>query len=225
MFFKARKLVTLRIALALCLAPLIAKAQAPQDPVGPYVDLTAGLSLAGSPSSDFTALEGALQQGSTDLKSGWLGSFAAGYAFKGPLRAEVELSYRSNSVNSLSTPGLTQVTSGDYASLMFFANGYYDITALETSFATFVPYVGFGVGLAEEVDADLSAGAQSFEFDGNSFAYQFLAGVKWYYDSGFTGGLGVRHTRVDSIALTGNAGALDLNYNPWAITASIGFQF
>lgn len=198
---------------------------AAQDSGGFYVDVIAGLSLAGSPSSDFTPAGGTLQNGKADLKSGWLGSFAAGYAFAGPLRADLELSYRSNSLNAITAPGFQQVTGGDYASLMVFANGYYDITEVETSFARFVPYIGVGVGLAEEIDADLSAAAQNFEFDGNGFAYQFLTGVKWYYDSGFTGGLGLRHTRADTVRLSGDTGSLDVGYNLWAITSSIGFQF
>lgn len=189
-----------------------------------YVDLFGGLSLLGETDTDFEPSGGGRLRGKAELDPGWLGGGAFGIQLNDHFRAEAEMVYRRNSVKDVSTATFGGVDEGDYASLLLMANAYYEITELETSFAKFRPYVGIGLGFAEEIDADLSDGSNR-EYDSDGFAYQFLAGVKWRYASGFTAGLGVRHTRAGRISLKGDDGDLDVDYNPWAFTMSVGYRF
>ena len=213
------------IFIALGLFVRAASASESMDEQAFYVDLFGGLSLLNSPSSNFTPVGGALVDGEADLKTGWLGGLAVGYEFNSWLRVEGEISYRRNSVSGLTTPGLDAATGGDYAALMFMANAYYDIADLDAGFAVFTPYIGAGIGFAEEIDVDIDAAMPLAQFEGNGFAYQFLAGVKWRYDSNITGGLGVRYTRAGNITLDGDTGTLDVKYNPWAVILSVGYRF
>ncbi|MCD6036070.1 MAG: outer membrane protein [Rickettsiales bacterium] len=88
---------------------------------------------------------------------------AGGYGFGNGLRAELELAYRFNDfeVTSPVIPGFK--ATGDVDSMAYMANVYYDINYAEG--ATFVPYVGGGLGVTD--------------VDGISteFSYQLMTGV------------------------------------------------
>ncbi len=124
----------------------------------PYVSIRGGLSLLSDSEIGNSPLEFTY-----DL--GYVVGGAFGYDF-GNLRAEGEVGYSMNDIDTVQGPGGSAPASGDVSILSFMANGYYD--------HTFNPniegYVGFGLGFA---NAELSGGGS---VDDTIFAYQLIVG-------------------------------------------------
>lgn len=195
------------------------------DQSGFYAAAVGGLSTLSDRTYDYTPTGAASAVGVADLSGGYAFGFALGYDFSQAFRAEAEYIYRTNDLGTVSTPGLDTTTGGDLASVTVMANAYYDVASFEVGSATVEPYVGLGLGFAQETDTDLETAASALQFSGNSFAYQALAGVNWTYDSGVFAGLGVRYTDAGRMRLTGDAGELRVKYAPVAVTLSIGYRF
>jgi OOP family OmpA-OmpF porin len=211
-------------ALLLSLACGTAFAQTPTDTW--YLGLFGGASIPGGVSASLGAAGGT---GNLDTKPGPIAGGAVGYRLSPDWRVEAEIAYRSNTLKSVGVPGLDRnPADADLASLMFMLNGYYDFAPITTSFAVVRPYVGLGIGIAQEVDADLSLGGRPAEFSGSRAAYQLLAGVNWHYRSRWSAGLGLRYTDAGTVDMTSDragAPALRTRYGGLAVTAGIGYRF
>jgi opacity protein-like surface antigen len=123
--------------------------------------------------SDSTFSDGT---GSVDVKSdGGYGVMAAlGYKFDNSLRAEGEIAYRHNDLDSVAGVPLN----GDAKAWSLMANGYYDI---QTGSAI-TPYIGAGLGVARvSQDSNFNVGGVAFTSDGKDtvFAYQAILGVAY----------------------------------------------
>jgi opacity protein-like surface antigen len=99
---------------------------------------------------------------------------AIGYSM-GALRVEGEISHRKNDWETFTAQGLSTVVEGDFSSLSFMANGWYDFN---TS-TNWVPFVGGGIGISEmNMEITSVAGvAESFDRSEQVLAYQFGAGI------------------------------------------------
>jgi opacity protein-like surface antigen len=194
-----------------------------------YVDLFGGASLPGSVSATLERPGLPAVSGDLDTKAGAIAGGALGYRLARDWRIEAEVAYRSNTVRSTSLPGLDRgPADADLASLVFMVNGYYDFAPIMASFATFRPYVGLGVGLAQEVDADLRVGGAPIEFSGSRVAYQLAAGVRWHYASRWSASLGVRYLNAGTVEMTADragTGPMRIRYDGFAVTAGIGYRF
>lgn len=99
-----------------------------------------------------------------------VGGFA-GYDLGSGLRIEGELTYRVNDVDTVGGINLD----GDFSSLAFMANGFYDF---EVGGSPFVPYFGGGIGAAIVSANDIgSSGLTIVDDDDTVFAYQLSVGV------------------------------------------------
>jgi opacity protein-like surface antigen len=89
------------------------------------------------------------------------------------------------------------------------------------------PYVGLGIGRAQEVDADLTAGGAEREFSGSGSARQFMAGLRWDYGSPWTADIGVSVADAGRVRLTrtGAADTVDARYRATTLTARLGYRF
>jgi opacity protein-like surface antigen len=192
---------------------------------GLYVEIFGGASTLGDQNFDFTPTAGAKANGRLDVGGGWLGGAAVGYQVNENIRVEAEIIYTRNSVKGASAAGLTGTNDGDYASLVLMGNALWDVARYETDFALFKPYVGVGLGMVEEVDADLKGGVRSEFSQSGKLAYQFRAGVRWRYESGVTAGLGLRYLKADKPSLKGPRGRIDAGYDPLSFTGSVGWSF
>lgn len=105
-----------------------------------------------------------------DLDPGFaIGGFV-GYEFGSGLRAEGELAYRLNDVETFT--GISG--SGDVSSFAFMANAFYDFDFG----SSFVPYVGGGIGAARLSFSDAGVvGIPLVDGDDVVFAYQLGAGI------------------------------------------------
>ncbi|MEM1281373.1 MAG: outer membrane beta-barrel protein [Cyanobacteria bacterium P01_H01_bin.152] len=114
---------------------------------------------------------------SIDTDTGFGINAAVGYRFDN-IRAEFEVGYNNNSVDSVSVNDIETSVDGDIDNWKFLLNGYYDIPTN----SRFSPYVGGGVGLAIVSANDVSAtvpilGDVDIDDSSTSFLFQFKAGV------------------------------------------------
>jgi opacity protein-like surface antigen len=150
---------------------------------GSWVILTAGaaqaadapyFSVAAGPAwlSDATLTEGGLSIDAS-FDTGYGITVAAGHSFDA-VRAELELGYRKNGIDSFSGFGVSVPGSGDVTSTSVMANLYYDITPK----ARWSPFLGAGLGLARvEVDNAAVMGIVIGDAADTVFAWQLMAGI------------------------------------------------
>ena len=109
---------------------------------------------------------------------------ALGYNF-GDLRAEGEITFRTNDTDTF-TSGGTAFTQGEVSALSFMVNGFYDF---HTANSSLVPYLGVGMGVAN-IDADVTAPSISslalVDDNATVFAYQLMAGLGYKIGSATT---------------------------------------
>lgn len=206
-----------------------AAAQSSTDDSRWYFTLNGGWSGIRDASATLQPPGAASTSGELKLGNGYLIGGSIGYRITPSWRIEGELAYRSNGVDSTTVRGLdAKQSDGDLASLAFMFNGLYDFEGWQTSFARFRPFVGAGIGWAQEIDTDLTVGGVSREFSGNRFAYQLLAGVNWYYRSGWFAGARLKWFdagSVDMDASLASLGKLKVDYSGLSAELSIGYRF
>jgi opacity protein-like surface antigen len=190
-----------------------------------YVLLTGGASMVSDPNVTLGGASGRLELGSGTTFGG-----AVGRRFGDSLRGELEISYRSNALKGATVRGLdASQPDGDLAALFLMANVYYDFAPIPAGPARFRPYVGLGLGFAQEVDTDLRARGAAAQFSGSGAAWQLALGVNWDYGSRWIAGVGLRYTDAGRIDMTGSGAVagqtLDLRYRAVTASASIGYRF
>jgi hypothetical protein len=184
-----------------------------------YVSVDAGLSRTGDP----------------DFAGGRLGT-SQGAAYGGTFgrrlgenwRVEAALMYRNNPVKQVSSPGFdARPGDADWASLLVTVNALYDFGAFKLGPANVRPYVGLGIGRAQEVDTDLTFGGAKREYSGSGSARQFMAGLRWDYGSPWVADAGVSLASTGRIRLapTGGGAAFDAKYRATTVVARLGYRF
>jgi opacity protein-like surface antigen len=206
-----------------------ATAQVAADDSRWYLTLNGGWSGLRDASATLQPPTGASTTGDLKMGSGYLIGGSIGYRIDPSWRIEGELAYRTNGVDTTTVAGLdAKQNDGDLASLAFMFNGFYDFEGWQTSFAHFRPFVGAGLGWAQEIDTDLTIGGVSREFSGNRFAYQLLAGVNWYYRSGWFAGARLKWFDAGSVDLDASLaslGKLKVDYSGMSAELSLGYRF
>ena len=98
---------------------------------------------------------------------------AMGYDF-GMFRAEGEIGYRKNDVDTFSVLGVSLAGGGDIDTLSFMANGYWEVE----NQTAFTPYIIVGIGFAKVSANDFSVGGIDIGSEDDSvFAYQLGLGL------------------------------------------------
>ncbi|PZN97193.1 MAG: hypothetical protein DCF31_01745 [Alphaproteobacteria bacterium] len=143
--------------------------------VAPYVAVTGGLTFPKDIQTD-TGISG-------DLKNGYAFTIAAGTGL-GPIRAEIEGSYRRSSVDGARGFGLELPGTGSASALSAMANAYFDPAF---NIGPLQPYVGGGIGISRFRASDIGAVGLPFggpvtsfgpiSGDRTGFAWQLMAGV------------------------------------------------
>jgi opacity protein-like surface antigen len=180
----------------------VASAGAQQPPADPfaqgsgtngwYLRLAGGGAWPAAPGGYATGIG----QTTTNVSSGFIVGGAAGYKFNA-FRAELELEYIQVGIKSLAfyNTGTTINTTGTQSNLAGMVNGYWD-------FATgtpWVPYVGFGVGIAElgmNNIANASSGKSILNTTAATFAFQGMLGAKYYINSNWAAGAEFRYFKT-----------------------------
>ncbi len=169
----------------------------------PYASMTTGVTFLED--SDLTSPG---VRDSVDFESGYNLGAALGYDF-GPGRMEVEIAYRDNEANRISSQGTTTEVDGNFSALSFMVNGYYDFR--NRSIVT--PFVTAGLGYAN---------VHFEEFDDHTgFAYQVGAGVGIALNKQVSLDLGYKYfatadTKFDEV---------EADYISHSLTAGLRFSF
>ena len=184
-----------------------------------YLTLDAGISSATDP--DFAG-------GRLSTRQGLAWGGAIGRQLGADWRVEAAVTYRNHPVRQVGSPGFdARPGDADWASLFLTVNVLYDFAGFKLGPASVRPYLGLGLGRAQEVDADLTAGGAAREFSGSGSARQLMAGLRWDYGSPWTADLGVSLADAGRIRLapTGGGAAVDARYRATTLMARLGWRF
>lgn len=159
--------------------------------------------LGGSTSGELDA-----DSAPVDLDSGWVVGGAGGYAFSNGVRAEGELLYMSNDLDT--------VSEGDITTLGAFANIAYEFN----SQSRIRPFVGAGVGFAQ-----VSYDDGVVDDDDIGFAYQARAGVAYDINERLTGELAYRYLNVTDVEFgAGGASPVSGDYDNQTVTVGLRYK-
>jgi opacity protein-like surface antigen len=184
-----------------------------------YLTLDGGISDTGNP---------AFAGGRLDTRTGLGYGGAIGRHLGTNWRVEAAVMYRNNPVRSVSSPGFdARPGDADWASVFLTVNAFYDFDDFKLGSARVRPYLGLGLGRAQEVDTDLTAGGAPREYSGSASARQFMAGLRWDYGSPWVADVGVSLTRSGRISLAPSSGgtAVDTKYRATTVMARLGYRF
>jgi hypothetical protein len=184
-----------------------------------YLTLDGVLSDTGNP---------AFAGGRLDTRTGLGYGGAIGRQFGTNWRVEAAVMYRNNPVRRVSSPGFdARPGDADWASVFLTVNALYDFDGFKLGSARVRPYLGLGLGRAQEVDTDLTAGGAPREYSGSASATQFMAGLRWDYGSPWVADVAVWQTRSGRIRLaaTGGGDASDARYRATTVVARLGYRF
>ena len=175
--------------LALALAPLGVQA----NDRGFYVGAGAGLNVPFD--SDVGSAE-------VELDLDWVGSGSVGYAYGNGFRSELEVGFRPNDIDNVSTiPG----GSGDVDTWNFMANVLYDLKFLKLPIT---PYVGVGLGAAR-VGIDGSAPVAGLSIDDHDFGFaiQAIGGASYDFTDNWSATLEYKYLNVTGLKFDANNGS------------------
>lgn len=187
------------IAVSAVLAAACGLSAAASAQVAPYVAFTGGLTFPRDIRTD-TGISG-------DLNNGYAFTGAIGTGL-GPIRAEIEGSYRRSSVDGARGFGLELPGTGNASALSAMANAYFDPAF---NIGPLQPYVGGGIGISRFRASDvaavgLPAGGPVTSFGPISgsrtgFAWQLMAGVGVAVSEGTSVTLGYRYFATPSVTV------------------------
>lgn len=184
-----------------------------------YLTLDTGLSSTGNP--DFAG-------GRLTTREGLAFGGAIGRRVGTNWRVEAAVMYRNNPVRSVSSPGFdARPGDADWASVFLTVNAFHDFDPFKWGRANVRPYLGLGIGRAQEVDTDLTAGGAPREFSGSASGRQFMAGLRWDYGSPWVADFGLALTQSGKIRLapTGVGTAVEAKYRTTSLVARLGYRF
>jgi len=216
-------------ALLLATAVPLCAAQAAENTPSWYATGSLGTSLISEPGATYTPPGGPAGSGKLKLGNGFMTGGSVGWHLRPNWRIEADYNYRTNKLRSSSVPGLDASQSdADLASVLIMANVLKDFDGWSGGWATFKPYVGAGLGVAQEVDTDLNVGGVQREFSGNRAAWQLLAGVNWHYRSPWFAGVGVRYVDAGTVRLKSSLsglGEIKADYKGLGLDVRLGYRF
>lgn len=213
---------------ALTTAFLLSSTAAMADEAGRfYGKIYGGASILGDKDFDQTGIAASSATGDGSFSTGWFAGAAAGYYFTENFAAEIAWDYRTNGNDNIDFSDGTAFSDGNYASNIFFLNGYYHFDKIGDS--NFKPYLGAGLGFVEEIDMDLEkAGVETSYSQEGEFAYQLIAGTSYELNDNWDLTADARYMRLRSIDLADEAGAgaiQGINYDPFSITLGALYKF
>ncbi|MEQ8665466.1 MAG: OmpA family protein [Rhodospirillales bacterium] len=181
---------------------------------GFYIDLGTGALLLGD--SD---LDGGGIDTDVDFETGYAFRSAVGHAYDSGWRAEVEVGYRENGVDSIGSSSGT----GDAKALSGMINGYYDFR----NDSALTPYVGLGLGLAQvEADGYSPVSGSTIDDDDLVYAYQGILGASWSLTDALALTADYRYLATDDVSLTTASGTnVDGEYRSHAVFLGLRISF
>ena len=188
---------------------------------GWFVKPYGGYSGLSDTSGDFDGV----QSVDVELSGGFLAGLGIGYMYNEHWIAELAWEYRSNDSETRFADG-TFFDDGNYASNIFYLNGYYRFDAR----GKWQPYVGAGIGWVQEIDIDLEGlgPEQSYSGDGD-LALQLMGGLNYEVTDRWLINGELKYSRISDVDLEAESGAVGsingLDYDPWTLSVGVIYRF
>ena len=220
---------TMAVLLSVISFGYVAHAEDKKDDNQFYAKLSGGLSILGDQDFSQTGVASSGATGTGKYSSGWLAGGAFGYRITDNWAAEISWDYRNNGVDKTTFSDGTSINDGDFASNMFFLNGYYRFDPVMRT--QLRPYLGAGLGWVEEIDMDLKkAGSKEISYTSdNEFAGQIMAGVEYPIAQNWDFSTEIRYTSVRNIDLkqeNGGSGRINnVDYDPITVAVGVTYNF
>lgn len=168
-------------------------------------------------------LDGAFdpEGGSADgrYSAGFASGAAIGYDINESWSVEADWTWRRGEVDSIGAGGAL-ATGGDYASVAVTANMIYSFERR----GPWRPYVGVGLGVIEEIDADLEPSGAEVS-DSGAFAYQFLGGIGHKTSEVLEITLEGRYLGASGVDLEGAGATFDAEYDHFGAMLGLRWLF
>ncbi|MDJ0833953.1 MAG: OmpW family outer membrane protein [Gammaproteobacteria bacterium] len=213
---------TLILAAAALMLPLNATAaNSGNFFVRPYI----GLSQLSDLSADTENLGTVDGSSRINLDSGFNAGIGWGYRYNEQVAVELAWEYRTND-SSVTLADNTEFSDGNYASNMFFLNGFY---YPQVDSAQWSPYVGAGLSWMQEIDIDLEQNGVETSLSGDGdIGYQVFAGADYQLNEQWSMGVELRYGSTTGIDLKGegnNGRYKDLDYQPTTLQLGLTYHY
>lgn len=223
--FTTRSLCFNKTTLVLLFSIACSTASAADGNIGWYLKPTLGFSSLSDQSGTLSSTDGLDGEADIDLSSGFLAGFGVGYRYASPWRSELYWEYRSNDSDTRINQS-EQAFSGNYASSIFYLNGYYHF--YENS--QWSLYAGAGLGYVQEIDLDIEQDGieRSYSGDGDLTA-QLMLGAQYQIDKRWSVSTELRYSSLSSVDLDGEENAVGtltgLDYDPLSLQVGFSWRF
>ncbi len=154
-----------------------------------------------------------------EYSAGLVSGAALGYEFDSNWSVEADWTYRSGEIDSIGSGGAV-ASGGDYASVAVTANVVYSFEQQ----GPWRPYVGAGVGVLEEIDADLEPSGGEVS-DSGALAYQLFAGVGWRATDALEVTLEGRYLGTSGVELEGGGQSFEADYDHLGVLLGLRWLF
>jgi len=160
-----------------------------------------------------------LDGGDVDYDTGQAFGLSVGYRMENGLALELDYSYRSNDLGSINLSNLE--ISGDLSSVGILGNVVY-----YPSFGHLIsPYVGVGLGVLQEIDADIRINEDQFgDFEDSTIAWQAFLGINISALDNMAVFSELRFFSGPGPELSNGLGALDFDYNNVSLVFGLNFS-
>ena len=157
--------------------------------------------------------------------SGFSAGLGLGYQYNSNLAVEFFWEYRTN--DSDTTVPDNSVIAGNYASNIFYLNGFYYFDQAQNS--NWKTYVGAGLGWVQEIDIDLEINSteESYSGDGQT-AFQLFAGTQYALGENLDLQFELRYGNVGSIDMTNEISNVPFNgldYKTTSLQVGLVYEF
>jgi opacity protein-like surface antigen len=194
-----------------------------------YLKPTVGAAFLSSSSFNQSGVAEPGATGTGDFDSGYFAGIGFGYRFDNGWSTDLTWEFRTNDLNEVSFSDGTRFTEGNYASNIFYLNGYYTFGTDQDR--RWRPYLGAGLGYVQEIDIDLETGGVENSYSGDGeLAYQVMGGIEYDLSDRWRLQGEARYVSVSGVDLdfegAGTAAAITgIDYDGWTLGLNAVFDF
>ena len=192
-----------------------------------YLKPSVGLSIYSSVEGTSENIGTADGKITADLDTGFSAGLGIGYQINKHWSIELDWEYRSND-SSTTLPDGDTFDEGNYASNVFFINGYYDFAPV----GSWTSFTGAGLAFIQEIDVDLERdGAERSYSASADLGFQVVGGVKLKLDKRLDLYGAARYQSFPSIDTfeleegTGTGTIDGFDYSPASLTIGAYYRF
>lgn len=164
-----------------------------------------------------------LPEGEASFDNGLNVGLAVGYNLFEEIALELEYAYRKNDIDKVIGQNGTFSESGDLASVAIMFNALYYPNISKK----FFPYIGGGVGILQEIDADVkfTNNERAKDLEDSTIALQLIAGVEVPVVSSITVFGEGRYLGAPGPELSNKNQSYDFDYNSFSANLGVKYTF